>query len=121
MSEEVIIADTIETGVVFVISIEGVQAHLHHDAARVLRDELNEFLGADKQPGTIGITFPRGTDEPALPIGTRLIDNEGDVVERVEDGWKWVQIDGDKVSRPSVYSWDTITNEYEHKWFQVVA
>jgi hypothetical protein len=121
VSEDLVLVDEVQSDAIFLLKLDSAIAFLDEESARDLRDRLNVFLGADKQPGTISITFPRGTDEPDLPIGTRLIDNEGDVAERVEDGWKWVKVGGHDVDWNGVYSWDTITSESGHKWFRVVA
>jgi len=121
MSEEVLVVDKVESGVFFLLSLDSTLALLDQENARGLRDDLNEFLGADKEEPSVRAVLGCGSDEPNLPLGTVVIDNEGDLVMKVEGGWKWIRIGGRQVDYPSTYSWEYLTNEQMHQWFQVVA
>jgi hypothetical protein len=118
VSEEVILADEIQTGVFYVIHAEDTVILLNQERARELRDRLNEFLGADKQPATTGIKFPRNSEEPDLPLGTKLLDDEGDTLERVEGGWSWHTVDGVHPWNDDVHPWEIVSHEHS---FTVIA
>lgn len=120
MSEEVVIVDEVVGDVMFVLRLDSCIAHFDKDNARKLRDSLNAFLGADKQPGSTETKFYGNVAEPDLPIGTLLRDNEGDVLEKVEDGYQWIEIGGDSIDYPSVYRWATLVDEDMHRWFEVI-
>src|SRR5690349_12615920 len=121
MSEEVVLGSELETGVLFTLYADSVMILLDKSGAQKLRDELNDFLGEDKHPIVTGLEFPAGCSEPGLPVGSKLIDNEGDIAIRVELGWQWRALDGMPLSNPTTYSWDEITDSDVHKWFRVVA
>lgn len=121
MSEEVIVADEIQTGVFYTIKAEDTMVLLDKDRARELRDELNEFLGevpVNKNAVTIGITFPKGVPEPDLPVGTKLMDDEGDTLIRVDGGWTWHTVEGVHPWDDDVHPWSRVS--YEHS-FTVIA
>lgn len=65
-----------------------------------------------------GMTFPRKSEEPDLPVGTKLLDDEGDTLVRVDGGWSWHTVSGVHPWDGDVYSWDTVS--YEHS-FTVIA
>lgn len=124
MSEDVVLGSEIETGVFFTMYTDGVLTLLDKEGARKLRDELNEFLGEDKQITKVGIQFPAGCDEPDVPVGTQLEDNTGDILEKMSNNpdkknWRWVQLNGQWESRAGTcYTWDFVQDNYS---FTVVA
>lgn len=121
MSEEVILVDEVDADVMFVLRLDTCIGLLDVDGARDLRDRLNEFLGADKvNPNavTIGIKFPRNSEQPDLPLGTKLLDDEGDTLERVEGGWSWHTVDGVHPWNDDVHPWEIVSHEHS---FTVIA
>jgi hypothetical protein len=119
VSEEVVLVDFVDAGPMFVLKLDSCMAVLDEDNARGLYNELREFLGMDKENAvTIGITFPQGCGEPDLPIGTKLLDDEGDTLQRVEGGWEWHTVGGEHPWFGDVYPWSTVSNEHS---FTVIA
>lgn len=113
----------VDAAVMFVLGVGNSVAHLDKENARLLRDDLNEFLGADKQKTdpdavTIGISFPRYCDEPDLPVGTKLLDDEGDTLIRVDGGWSWHTVEGVYPWDGDVHPWSTVSREHS---FTVIA
>jgi hypothetical protein len=121
VSEEVVIVDEVMGDPMFVLRLDSCVALFDKENARGLRDRLNQWIGADNHTGSTGIEFPAGCDEPNLPYGTLLIDNENDIAQRVDNGWKWVRLDGDPVKDPATFNWYDITDSPNHRWFRVVA
>ena len=90
-------ATEVFSAVAFVLEVGDSVAHLDEDNARLLRDELNKFLGADEQPGLeskwkLGDVINIDAEEPDLPVGSRIQDDSSyaDIAEKTEDGWVWV-------------------------------
>lgn len=120
-------ADTVEAGVFFVLGVGEETALLDQDSARRLRDDLNEFLGADKQPGAetagykVGDVIPSNSKEPDLPMGSLVQDDSDyqDIAKRVETGWVWVKVLGKRHEGPDpVWNWEYF-NEFNWKVLRV--
>lgn len=88
-------ADVVESGVMFVLGVGKSVAHLDEENARLLRDDLNRFLGEDKQPSNclwnVGDRIESCSDEPDLPVGSIIKDHSvyNDRAVRTADGWRW--------------------------------
>lgn len=117
MSSEVIVADEIQTGVFYVINAEDTMILLDKERAKELRDELNLFL-EEVPVNKTGLVFARGVSEPDLPIGSKLLDDEGDTLERVVGGWQWHTVDGAHPWDGDVHPWVKVSNEHS---FTVIA
>jgi hypothetical protein len=124
VSEDVVLSSEIETGVFFTMYTDGVLTLMDKECARKLRDELNEFLEEDTRLAKTGIQFPQGCDEPDVPVGTKLMDNTGDILEKLNDNpdkknWRWTLIGGERQSYDgSCYTWSFVQDNYS---FTVVA
>jgi hypothetical protein len=120
VSEEVVIVDEVFGDPMFVLRLDSCIALFDEPNARNLRDRLNGFLGADKQDaGTqweVGDFIEAHSAEPDLPIGSLIQDHSSyrDIAEKVEDGWKWVTLLGDR-SRSDDRPWNWLSWE-EQKW-----
>lgn len=88
---------------------------LSRTEAQDLYDKLSVALNVAV---STGITFPRCCDEPNLPIGTKLLDDEGDTLERVEGGWSWHTVMGEHPWDGDVHPWSRVSNEHS---FTVIA
>lgn len=114
MSEEVIIVDEVVGDTMFVLRLDSCIALFDQDNARLLRDNLNEFLGMDKQPGNIlwkvGDEIAHFSQEPDLPIGSQITDSSTykDKAERTEDGWMWLTLLGNihKANDKDPWPWE---------------
>jgi hypothetical protein len=120
--KEVVVVGEFTAAVLFVIEAGGSHIYLDEDNARRLRDDLNQFLGVDKQdasrlepasPWYVGQVFPKGSIEPdSLPVGSQIKDhsNYQDIMEKTEEGWKWIKVLG-SVERAkeatAPLNWDT--------------
>lgn len=118
MSEEVVIVSEVQSGTFFVLTLDSTVALLDKENARGLRDDLNKFLGADKQPGYVvtGITFPSGCAEPDLPVGTRFVDNteEKDIVIKTGPSkYKWLTKWGAPVDTSIEYDWEFFNETWD--------
>jgi len=60
----------------------------------------------------VGMLIHKGGPEPDVPVGTQLLDNEGDTLEKTEEGWKWAIIGGEYQYGSSVYRWETVCNDH---------
>lgn len=116
MSEEVLLSSEFNTGVFFTLSVEGVVILLDKIGAIDLRNELNEFIGEGNTSSEPRF-YDVDCDEPDVPVGTRLRDSEGDILEKVDDSadgrnWSWVVIGGEQQSRHSTYPWKYVQAGY---------
>lgn len=117
MSEEVVIADEVQAGVFFVLSLDSMVALLSKEAARGLRDDLNKFIGDDKSANVlwkVGDLIPRGSEEPDLPIGSKIKDDSeyGDIAVRTDGGWKWVTVLGGVNDERCPWKWNLFANDF---------
>jgi hypothetical protein len=116
VSEDVVLGAELGTGVFFTLYAEGVMILLDRSGAAKLRDELNEFLGADKQASgwKVGDLIPKGSDEPDLPIGSKIKDNSeyGDIAVRTEGGWRWATVMGSANDERVPWRWRLFANDF---------
>lgn len=94
----------------FTITVPGdssVYLGLTREEAVDLLNQLRSVLG-----DYVGMHISRGAEEPEVPIGTKLVDNVGDTLEKVDDGWRWAVIDGEHQYGNSVYRWETVGDEH---------
>lgn len=123
---EVVVVGEFYGAILFVIEAGGTHIHLDKENARKLRDELNEFLGVDKQyagrlepasPWYVGQVFKAGSNEPhELPVGSQLQDDSPyeDIMEKTDDGWEWVKVLGASPSEPRNLNWDNWKNDWDY-------
>lgn len=83
--------------------------------AQDLYDKLSVALNV---PAKTGMHFPMGVSEPDLPIGTKLLDDEGDTLIRVDGGWSWHTVEGVYPWDGDVHPWSTVSREHS---FTVIA
>jgi hypothetical protein len=118
VSEEIVLVEFVDADPMFVLRLDSCMAVLDKPNAEELYARLGGWLGKDKQPISIGIQFPRNVDEPDLPLGTKLLDDEGDTLERVEGGWSWHTVDGVHPWNDDVHPWEIVSHEHS---FTVIA
>jgi len=130
---EVVVVDEFYGAVLFVLEAGGVQIHLDQKNAGDLRDELNKFLGVDKQdagrlePAStwyVGQVIPKGSESPDMPVGSRVQDSSEyrDIAVKREDGlWEWIKVLGslDVAKSSDPFNWSYFKDDFDWTILQV--
>jgi hypothetical protein len=95
----------------YTITIPGdssVYVGLTREEAVDLLDQLRTALGDHR-----GTHLRKGDPEPNLPVGTKLLDDEGDVLIRHNNGWRWSTIRGQiQWDGEDTHDWSTVSSEH---------
>lgn len=93
----------------FVITRKGdssIYIGLTREEAGDLLSKLRVALGEK-----VGLMIPMNSPEPDLPVGTQLRDEDGDVLVRDAEGWRWLAIDGKYQIDNGYHTWRTVSSE----------